>query len=308
MTLAVSLTLPDNPRTRPILDGIVRPRGLSITPTVLHPSEMFWRQLRFAEFDISEMSLAALTIEASRGRRDWAALPVFSSRRFFHTSVLVRRGSGIEAPTDLAGKRIGVPEYQQTWAVWSRGILKDQFGVLPEQIEWFMERGEDRSHAAATGFRPPEGVRLHQIPPTTDIGQMLMAGELDATLLYLNSPNQVDRSSIDLEGSDQIRTLFPDPEAEARRYYDQTGIYPINHMVVIRRTLLEANPWMAQSLYDAFVEAKALVEAQSPSAPPAPYGLEANRRMLETFTGYAKDQGLSDRLISVEELFAPGIG
>jgi 4,5-dihydroxyphthalate decarboxylase len=319
--LDVSLTLSDNARTQPILDGRVTARGLHIRPTMLHPSEMFWRQLHFAEFDVSEMSLSSLMIQVSRGKSDWVALPVFTYRRFFHTSVLVRRDSGIASPADLAGKRVGVPEYQQTWAVWSRGVLEDEFGLRPQQVEWWMERGQDKSHAAATGFRPPEGVVINQIPPDTDIGEMLLKGELDAALLYLNSPNAVDRARVDLSASDEIRTLFADPDAEARRYYAKTGIFPINHTVVVRRSLLEANPWIARSLYDAFLEAKALGEAQTRAelgvfaeggllpadGDPMPYGVARNRTVLETLARYDHDQGLTERRVALDELFAPSL-
>ena len=116
---------------------------------------MFWRQLKFAEFDVSEMSVSSLIIATANGPTEWVALPIFSMRQFFHTSILVRADSGIMQPSDLRGKRIGVPEYQQTWAVWSRGILADEFGVQPSDMTWYMERSPARSHGGATGFTAP---------------------------------------------------------------------------------------------------------------------------------------------------------
>ncbi len=325
MTLNLSLALSDNARTRPLLEGRVQPQGAHFTPTMLHPSEMFWRQLHFAEFDVSEMSTSSLLISAARGVRDWVALPVFTMRKFFHTTVQVHVDSGIEKPADLAGKRVGVPEYQQTWAVWSRGIMKDEFGVQPRDIEWFMERGKDKSHGGATGFVPPPGVKVNPVSPDTDIGTMLIKGELDATLLHLNAPNLVDRSGVDLSKSDQVRPLFADPAAEGRRYYAKTGIYPINHLVVVRRSLVEAHPWLALNLMAAFSEAKAIADAavrgglapfvevglldgeagKRMDADPMPYGVVRNRKVLETVARYAHDQGLTDRLVGLEEIFAP---
>ena len=154
----------------------------------------------------------------------------------------------------MRGKRIGVPEYQQTWAIWSRGALQHEFGVHAREIEWFMERNPDKSHGGATGFKPPEGVRVNQIPPTTNMGEMLLRGELDGSIHYLPEKNLVDRSRVDV--SAVTRYLFPDPAAEGRRYFAKTGLFPINHTVVVRRSLLESHPWIALNLYSAFVAAK----------------------------------------------------
>jgi 4,5-dihydroxyphthalate decarboxylase len=175
-TLTLSIALSDSIWTRPLIDGRIAPDGLRLIPSVLHGSEMFWRQLRFGDFGASEMSLASLFIACARGDTRWAAVPIFTMRRFFHTGILVRVGAGIDKPADLAGKRVGVPEYQQTSAVWSRGILQEHFGVAPMDVEWHMERGADRSHGSATGFTAPRGIRLRQIASGTDIGKMLLAG------------------------------------------------------------------------------------------------------------------------------------
>jgi 4,5-dihydroxyphthalate decarboxylase len=324
-SLTLSLAVHDNERTRPLIHGRVQPQGVTLVPTVVHGSEMFWRQLKFGDFDVSEMSLSSLFIATARGDRRWVALPVFTSRNFFHTGILVRTDRGIEAPKDLRGKRVGVPEYQQTSALWSRGILEHEFGVRARDIEWFMERGPDKSHGGATGFKPPEGVRLNQIPPSTNIGEMLARGELDATLLYLNTPNLVDRSRIDVTALATIKRLFPDPLAESRRYYAKTGIFPINHTVIMKRELFDKHPWLALNLYHAFVAAKQQVEAdvseslkayfdtgvldpagmQGLQADPKAYGLRTSRKVIETISQYVHEQGLTDRRVGVEELFAP---
>lgn len=323
--LDLSIALTPNDLSRPLVDGTVSPQGVRLVPTVIHASEIYWRQLRFADFDVSEMSLSSLFIATSRGDKRWTALPIFTMRRFFHTGILVRAGAGIDSPTDLRGKRVGVPEYQQTSAIWSRGILQHEFGVSPTEIDWFMERGADKSHGGATGFTPPRDVRLTQIPPGTDIGKMLLADELDATLLYLNTANLVDRSKSDISASQKILRLFTDPEAEGRRYYAKTGLYPINHVVVVRSSVLERHPWLALNLYSAFLAARKESERQahavlSPlletglldagarnalSKDPMPYGINGARRELETIAQYVHEQGLTDRIVKLEEVFAP---
>lgn len=286
---------------------------------------MFWRQLKYGDFDVSEMSLSTLCIAVSRGNRRWVALPIFTARKHFHTSILVREDSCIREPRDLHGRRVGVPEYQQTWAVWSRGILQDDFGVDARKIDWFMERGPERSHGANTGFEPPPDVRLTPIPHSTNIGEMMSRGELDATLLYLSNGNLVDRSSVDLERLPGIRTLFEDPVAEGRRFHAHSGIYPINHTVVVRRELLERHPWLALNIYHTFVQAQRHLQAETEQMlqdhvaiglmpidtaqvvrqDPKPYGINASRAVLERLTRYVHEQGLTDRCVGIEELFAP---
>lgn len=323
--LTLSMVLSGNERTRPLLEGRVAVQGVELLPTMLHPSEMFWRQLKHAEFDVSEMSLSSLLIATARGPTPWVALPVFTSRMYFHTLILVRRDRGIRAPADLRGKRVGVPEYQQTAALWSRGILEHEFGVAARDIEWHMERGPEKSHGSATGFTPPAGVRLHRIPASTNIGEMLAAGELDATLLYLTNRNLVDRSRIDLTNHPDIVPLFPDALAEGRRFYAKTGIYPINHTVVMRRSLYERHPWLALNLYHGFMAAKEMVErdarealqsyldtgliaaevADALRADPKAYGVKAARPVLETIARYVHEQGLTERVVGLDEIFAP---
>ena len=323
--LALSIALSDNPNTRPLIDGAVAPEGISLTTTVIHPSEMFWRQLRFAEFDVSEMSMSSLLISTARGPTPWVALPVFTTREFFHTRILVRADAGISSPADLKGKRVGVPEYQQTAAIWGRGVLENEFGVRPRDMEFFMERVADKSHGGASGFKPPAGVTVHQIPASTNIGEMLVAGELDATLLYLTHRNLVDRSRIDFSVDKRVRPLFPDRPAEGRRYYAKTGIYPINHTVVIRRTLVEKHPWIALNLYSAFAAARAEVlragnvalashfetgligedVRNAVATDPMAYGVKATRKVLETIADYVHAQGLTDRRVKIDELFVP---
>ena len=175
MRLQFSIGLTSNPRTWPVIDGQVTPDAIDLVPTVLHPSELFWRQLRFAEFDVAEMSVSSLMMAKSKGDDRFVGIPVFTTRRFFHTGILVRRAAGIETPADLKGKRVGVPEYQQTAALWARGVLQHEFGVAPKDMEFWMERPPSHSHGGATGFVPPPGVTVNRIPLDKNIGSMMLA-------------------------------------------------------------------------------------------------------------------------------------
>jgi 4,5-dihydroxyphthalate decarboxylase len=324
MNVQFSIGITSNPRTWPVIDGQVKPDGIDLVPTVLHPSELFWRQLRFAEFDIAEMSVSSLMIARSKGDDRFVGIPVFTTRRFFHTTTLVRRGAGIEAPADLKGKRVGVPEYQQTAALWSRGALQHEFGVAPKDMEFWMERPPARSHGGATGFAPPPGVTVSQIPPEKSIGSMMLAGELDAVIFYLVDPNLIDRSTADLHDHPEIRPLFPDPLAEGIRYYRKTGLYPINHGMVIKRELAEKHPWAVTNILKAFNRANDFAEKQRIAhaeyhletgllpadaskalrTPLITHGVVANRLVLETIAQYSLEQGLTPRLMKLDELFA----
>lgn len=324
MNLPLSLGITSNPRTWPILDGRVRAEAIDLIPTVLHPSELFWRQLHFAEFAVSEMSVSSLLMATARGDARWTGLPVFTTRRFFHTSILVRRDAGIATPADLAGKRVGVPEYQQTAALWTRGVLQHEFGVAPQQMEFWMERPPERSHGGATGFTPPPGVILHRIPPEKNIGSMMLSGELQAVIHYLADPNRVDRSTADLWHHPDIRPLFPDPAAEGVRFYRKTGLYPINHGMVVQRETAEAHPWIILNLMKAFERANAIAEherlaqaeyhlaagllpagaAAALATPLIRHGIIANSAVLETVARYSHEQGLTPRVMRLDEVFA----
>lgn len=324
MKLRLSLAMASNPRSWPILDGSVAPQGIDLVTNVVHPSELFWRQLRFADFDVSEMSLSSLMMIRAAGDERWVGLPVFTTRRFFHTGILVRRDAGIEAPADLEGRRVGVPEYQQTAALWTRGVLEHEFGVAQTDMEFWMERGPSHSHAAATGFRPPPGVTIHQIPPEKSIGSMMVSGELEAALFYIRDVNLVDRSTEDLWSHPEIRPLFADPRAEGVRFYRKTGLFPINHTMVIRRAIVERDPWVVLNLLEAFERAAGVADARRMAhveshvetgllgaeaaaalrRPLFPHGIAANRAVLETAAGYSTEQGLTPRRMRLEELFA----
>jgi 4,5-dihydroxyphthalate decarboxylase len=217
-----------------------------------------------------------------------------------------------------------VPEYQQTAALWARGALQHSFGVAPQELDWYMERTEELSHGGAVDFRPPPGLRFQRIPPGTTLAAMLVAGELDAALVYVPDPNFIDRSGPELTRHPRVRGLFPDAAAEGARYYRETGIFPMSHVIVVRRGVVDAQPWVALNLYKAFVAAKerqaarlralsesyftlGLLSAETRGVLATdlyPYGVQANRKVLETVAAYSHEQGLTDRAIGLDEVFA----
>ena len=323
MNLRLSIGITNNPRTWPILDGTVKPDGIDLIPTILHPSELFWRQLHFAEFALSEMSVSSFMIVTGLGDQRFVGVPIYTTRRFYHTAILVRRKAAIETPADLKGKRVGVPEYQQTAALWARGVLQQEFGVNPKDMEFWMERTPDKSHGGATGFRPPPGVTVNQIPADKSMGSMLLAGELDAALHYLSGNNLVDRSRADLINNPDFKYLFPDSVAEGVRYFRKTGIYPINHQAVVRRDVYEKEPWVAQNLLKAFIAANDIANQRrqqhveyhlaaglltgDAKTPIVRHGIKANRHVIETIAQYSLEQGLTKRLIKLDEIYAPNV-
>ncbi|WP_432845081.1 ABC transporter substrate-binding protein [Amycolatopsis sp. CA-161197] len=325
MTRRLTVALTDSTFTRPLLDGRARIAGVDPTMLAYHPSELFWRQLHFAEFDVFEASLSTCFRLASLDDRRFVALPVFTTRTLCHLGIVVGERSGIESPADLRGRKIGVPEYQQTSAVWSRGVLQHDFGVDPADVHWVMERGAAHSHGAATDFRPPEGVRVDVMSPEENIGTLLAEDYLAGSLLYLSEKNLVDRSPERSEADLRVRRLF-DPETERARYLaGGTGLHA-THCVAVRRELAEELPWLVLNLYSAFTEAKAAVLAEAAKSfepwrlldpatadatrrlaatDPVPYGMAANRTMLDRLGQYVAEQGIAVRKVSLDEVFAP---
>ena len=321
MKLQLSIGMAANPRTAPIFDGRVQADGIELVPSEVFPSELFWRQLKFGDFDMAEMSMSTLMMAVAAGDERWLGIPVFTTRKLFHTEILVRRAAGIEKPADLKGKRVGVPEYQQTAALWTRGALEHEFGVQPRDMDWWMERVPSHSHRGAIGFTPPPGVTIRQVPAEKNLGTMMLAGEIDATVHYIANANLVDRSRIDLWNHPDIRPLFSDPVAEGVRYYKKTGLLPINHGMVVKRELAARHPWILLNVLKAFERANqiaererlehaqyhvatGLVSAEALHTPLVRHGVRANRLVLETAAQYSEEQGLTPRRVRLEELFA----
>ena len=328
--LTLSFISAFNERVEPLMDGTVQPEGLELIPTYSNPAETFWRQLKFQEFEIAEMSMSSYMIARSRGA-EMVALPVFPSRRLFHTELSYHLDSGVKEPGDLVGKRLGVAEYQQTAALWTRGILEHDFGVSQYKVHWYMERSEELSHGGATGFTPPPGISFQRIPPDKSLASMLVNDELDAAAIagpWTRAPSVIDRSArIPGAGGDwsKVKPLFPDRMAEGRRFFKKHGFVPVNHVYIIRGDIHRKYPWVALNLYTAFVKARALAQEKLaeriPSAlffgreylamtreifgdDPFPYGLKANRQMLEVMIEYSHEQGLTSKKMKFEELFA----
>ena len=318
-----------NERVDPLMNGTVKAEGIELIPTYSHPAETFWRQLKFKEFEVAEMSMSSFLIAKSQGS-DMVALPVFPSRRLFQAELSYHVDSGITKPGDLAGKKLGVAEYQQTAALWIRGILEHDFGVSQYNIHWHMERSEEMSHGGATGFKPPAGISFNRIAANKSLVSTLLGNELDVAHVaspFVLQANTLDRSSRIVGKNDwsKIRPLFPDRMIEAERFFKKHGFLPVNHTYIIRGDIYRKYPWIAFNLYSGFVKAKALARqklAESiPSAlffgseylamtrrlvddDPFPYGIKANQAMLDTITSYSHEQGLTPRQMKPEELFA----
>ena len=328
--LQFSFITGENERVEPLISGAVPIEGAELITTYSDPSETFWRQLKFQEFEVSEMSLSSYLIAKSNGM-DMTAIPVFPSRRFMHCQLSYHVESGIKKPEDIVGKRIGVGEYQQTASLWVRGILEHDFGVSQYKVDWYMERSEELSHGGATGFTPPQGISFHRIPPDKSLATMLVNHEIDVAPIsgHLSRAfNVIDRST-HMRASEgdwsKVKPLFPDQIAEAKRFFDEHGFVPVNHTYIIRGDVYREHPGIAVKLYDAFVKAKAhareTLSERMPEAlvfgpeyfamtqeilgdDPFPYGIKANLAMIETIASFSHEQGLTPRKMTIEELFA----
>ena len=324
MNLELSAAFVAGVRTNPLISGAVQPQRISLFASALYPTEIFWRQLHHGDFDVSDMSLSSYAIAVSKGLRDWVGIPAFTTRRFFHTGVMIRTDRGIAAPADLAGKKVGVPEFQQSAVLWTRGILRDEFGLDPLSMEWFMERNPGQSHGSATGFVPAPGLKLNYVPLDKSIGRMLVDGELDALIHFSPGNNIIDRTTVDPMTSPHVKRLFDPPHAEATRYYAKTGIFPINHMVILRRSIAEKHPWAVLNLLEAFQDAKDRLSKQfdefieplvatgaidrslrtTLQTDATPYSVSGAKATLEALTDFLYRDGLTDRRVSLDELFA----
>jgi 4,5-dihydroxyphthalate decarboxylase len=313
----LTLACGDYDRTWPLADGRVRPEGIDLNLITLEPEECFWRMLGNAEFDAAEMSLSSYAIAHARGDDRFVGVPVFLSRSFRHSTLYVRQDSDITEAGDLAAKRIGVPEYQMTAAVWTRALLRHDFGVDTTDIVWCTGGLEEPGRVERQTLELPEWVRIEHVGNT--LSQALLDGSIDALM--------APRVPSVFRNGDEVRRLWPDYAAREVEYYTRTGIFPIMHMLVVRADVDRAHPWVARGLYKAFTEAKRFAVSGVADKPalrytipflldalerqqevfgddPWPYGLDANRTALDTFAGYLAEQGLVSTPPDMTELFA----
>jgi 4,5-dihydroxyphthalate decarboxylase len=308
-------------RTQAIRDGRVKVEGCDVNYLPLYPEEIFHRLFKFAEFDVSEMSFSSYIRTVAAGTSAYIGIPAFVSRIFRHSGIYIRKGAGIEKPEDLRGKRIGLPEYQITAVVWMRGLMAHEYGVKPSDIHWRSGGQEEPGRHERTPLKPIAGLDLVPIDERKTLVGMLRDGELDA-LFTARAPSSF------LNGEPHIARLFPDTRKAEVAYYKKTKLFPIMHLVGIRRSLCETYPWLATSVYKAFCEAKALaminlrdvnalmvmlpwLEAETHETAAImgddfwKYGIDENRPDIEALAGYIHEQGLADRKVGVEELFHP---
>ena len=299
----------------------MRPEGIDLVYNSLYVEETFFRMLRNREFDVAEMSLSSYCVSLMRDPAPFVAIPVFPSRFFRHSCIFVSANSGIREPGDLAGRKVGVPEYQMTAPVWIRGILQDEYGVDPASCEYLTGGEEEPGRDEKLSLDLPSKFRVKPIGPQQTLSRMIAAGEIDA-MHTARAPSTFRTQP------DKVRRLFENFVEVEKAYYRKTRIFPIMHTVVIRRDLYERNRWIAQSLFKAFAQAQrrayeylntsmaltTMLPWQSAHVEEArallgedwwPYGLEPNRVVLDTFLRYHHEQGLSKRRLKAEELFAP---
>jgi len=318
--LKLSVAVGPYDRTRALVDGSVQIDGVNATCMTLSPEEIFFRAFRHAEFDICELSLSSFTVKTAQGNCPYVGVPAFVSRAFRHTSIYVRTDR-IKTPADLKGKKVGLPEYQLTANVWARAILEDDHGVKPSDIQWVRGGIEEAARPEKISIKLPADVKLEDAPKNKSISALLAEGSIDGFMaprppsLPKNTPN--------------VGWLFSDPVAAAKDYFKRTGIFPIMHIVGVRRELADKYPWLPGAVFKAFEQAKgaALEQLGDTSATKVTlpfveerlaearalmgadfwsYGVGANRKTLEAFLRHHRSQGLSPRLVTPEELFHPG--
>ena len=321
MKLNLSVAVGNYDRMRPLVDGEVQINGVDPVYMLQEPEEMFFRAFRHADHDITELSMSSYSVKTSKNDCPYIGVPVFPSRAFRHTSIYIRTDRGIETPADLKGKRIGVPEYQLTANVWVRLFLEEDYGLKPSHVTWYRGGYEEVGRVEKINLNLTDGVQVINIPENETLSHMLAEGELDAVI----GPRA---PSCYTNGHPHVGYLFKNPQQEAQNWYKRTGIFPIMHLLGIRKTLVEQHPWLPFSVYKAFEQSKqiALTRLTDTSATKVTlpfveeqllaarrlmgqdfwsYGFEANRHVIERFLIQHHAEGLSSRLVKPEELFHP---
>jgi 4,5-dihydroxyphthalate decarboxylase len=313
--LQVTLACGEYELTRPLITGEIQPDGIEFIPLTMKSPERHWRMIRHQEFDVCEFSLAQFFMVKAQ-ELPLAGIPVFPHRRFRHGYVFINTKAGIRGPKDLEGKRVGQRIFQNTAALWMRGILEHYYGVSLKAIQWINQDEEPLPLQAG------DGLKIQRVPSGDNLDDMLVRGDVEAVIYPDHLPSFQKRNPA-------VGRLFPDVKNEEMKYYQDTGIFPIMHTVVIKQSLLDRYPWAARSLYHAFLEAKEicyrrmedprkialawmeeLLEEQKRimGKDPYAYGMdEKNRKNVETLCQYAQEQGMISRKLEPGELFVESI-
>lgn len=314
----LSVALGNYDRVRPLLDGAVQIDGVDPVYMTLSPEEIFFRVFRNKEFDISEMSMSSFLVKTAQGDNPYIGVPIFLSRAFRHTSIYVRKDK-ISQPKDLIGKKIGIPEYQLTALVWARGILEEIYGVKPSDVTWVLGGIEEAGRPEKIKLNLPADIKIEYAPEGETISSLLDQGLVEGFI----APRAPSFKTLQ---NPNVGWLFEDPTAEAKKYFEQTGVFPIMHIVGIKKELVEQHPWLPGAVYKAFEESKSkalehltdtsatkitlpFVEEQLVAARKLmgfdfwSYGIDQNRKTLEAFFKYHYEQGLCSRLLTVEDVF-----
>jgi 4,5-dihydroxyphthalate decarboxylase len=315
--LRLTIAVNDYDQIRDVTSGRVPVEGIALTSLHLEIEEIFYRFVKYREWDISELSFAKYVALTAQGA-DITAIPVFPSRMFRHSAFYVRRDGPVKTPADLAGKRMGIPEWAQTAGVYCRGLLAYEFGVDLASVEWVQAGVNEAGRVEKVSLKLPAGVAI-RAEPQRSLTEMLLDGSIDA-IMTARAPSAF------VAGDERIVRLIPDTRAAEAAYYRKTSIYPIMHVLALRREIVEAHPWVAMNLFKSFEIAKnrSLDRARDVTASRFPlpwsqdhlaevetlfgkdcfpYGIEGSRPTLEAFLQYAHEQGVTDRLLQPEELF-----
>lgn len=306
-------------RTWPLIAGLIRPAGFSLDWSILPPEQVFLRGMLGGEFDITEMSLSTYLLLRSRGDCRYVGLPLFVSRKFRHSALYVRTDAGVTTPGDLIGRRVGVPEYQLTANVWVRGLLSDEYGVASDAIHWIIGGIDSPGREEKVPVTLPERFQTTRLPAGETLWEWLLAGKLDAII----APRAPEAFA---KGHPAIRRLFTDVPAAEKAYYRKTGLFPLMHLIGIRQDVLELHPELPAALTAAFEQAKdfaahemhqfaydtsmlpwqesALRETQAVMGRDYwAYGTATNRRAIEAMARYSWEQGITDRQLSIDQIF-----
>jgi len=318
--LRINFACCDYDRMRPLIDGVIKPEGIDfnyINFKVGDAPEIFWRMFQYEEFDAAELSTSGYILERSRGNNRFIAIPVFPSRTFRHSITYINTDAGIKRPEDLKGKEVGVPEYHMTAALWVRGLLHHEYGVKASDVIWRTGGHEEAGRKERVELKLPREIVVKPIPESETLAGMLERGAISA----LVSPHPLTSF---IKGHPKIKRLFPDYRAMEEEYYKKTKIFPIMHIVVIKESIYRENRWVAMELFKAFRESKDLclkriwtsgyslpwlmAEVEREKAIIGqdlwPYGVQANKHVLEAMVQFSYEQGLAERIIPLEELFA----